>query len=441
MKKRGFGRALGIYAIVLILLFAAALGVFWFFMASYERSRPANAVADYIASRDGAFWRDGLEDAIAHGGPFDIRDASPEDYGIELSGGFAVSSRREGGEGESYMLSVGGADICRLTLKETGRAGFGFSTWAAATAEFIAGNARSLRVLAPENAVVTINGVEVPADMVVERGVPFDMAPERPFDLVPDGLLYEVNDLRGPVEVAAFSEGEALKALDSGGAGLVFRPNAPHTLRCCVPAGAVVSVNGTELPEEYFNCAETELLSDFERYLGEGGAAFCVCAGLMSAPEVSAGLDGAELVPVELSGGLVSFIPGSDKKPPDDKRAAAENFVRAYVNYMIDLDDDPVENLKTLGWYLLPGTDLSNRLWLTQDALRWVASNSLSYERLDVRDYIPLGERAFLCTADYDVIIYTGYTPRRTVAQTVILFVLHEGAWKAAGMLTDGNVE
>lgn len=440
-KRSGFWKAFLIYALVLLVVFAAALTVFWFYIASFEKSRPELTAKEYTDVQSADFWRKGVAEAIRAGNEFERKELSAKDYGIDLSDGFELSQRREKSpdeNSESYVLSVGGANIARLTLKKSGSAGFGFSTWVVAKCEFLAGNARTLTIVAPDYAVVTVNGVAVPEKYITDRESVFEVETEHPFDRMPSGVTYTVADLHGPLEAKADDgEGTELKAGEPKGGAITFLPAALRSFRCCAPAGTEVRVNGEALPDSYANVQISDMMEELSRYM-DNSAVFYSCDGLMSEPELScADAQGRELEPIIMDDGLISFVPESSALLPLDMTPTVEGFIRSYVAFSANLEDDIEKNYERLAAYLVSGTELASRIYQTQEALYWVGGASVRYNSLDIHDYIPLGSGCAACLVDYDIVNRTGYENREVKARCTLIMIHTGGYWHAAGMVVE----
>lgn len=438
MKKRSvFWKFLLIYCLVLLLIIAAGLAVLWKFMDSYENSRPLNTAENYVRSHDFEYWSQGAASAVG-AGKFDVRNATLEDYGVtvDINRMSCVSAGREG-DRCWYTVKSAGSDIARLTLSEGGSAGFGMKLWNVDACDFMAGKAASLRVVIPERAVLSVNGVTVDSSYITDEHAQLSCEPEVSFDTAPQGTEYTVTDLRGPAELTVTDgSGKRLEPLDTDGSVVQYAPAADISVKLMVPAGSTVSANGADITGQYLE-EPGNILSGLAA-CAPGSAEFYSLENLMSHPDIKVlSSDGEELLPAIKGGGRICYMPGADKKLPENFDAFVLNFAHAYITFSTNYGGEPMENYKKLSPYLLPDTELFGRLTDTVGNLVWAKTSGVDYNSLTAQDYIPLGDSCCICTMEYDITNHAAAGIRNISAACELLIVRDgDGEWKVADMVT-----
>ena len=133
-KSSRFGLAFGIYTAVLALVLIAGCVLLWFYLGSYEATRPEQVMQDFSEMADEAYWSDAISGAFTVGEtPFETRDELMEELCLSVLRDNPMEWREDEGysaDNMVYMVSAGGVDFCRVTLDEVaenGDAGFGFT--------------------------------------------------------------------------------------------------------------------------------------------------------------------------------------------------------------------------------------------------------------------------------------------------------------------------
>ena len=103
-----FAKGLGIYALVLLAFIAAGLLFFWFFIRSYERTRPATIVKQYMARLDEDYLATHAQDFFAS-----------LDEGVQ-SRGESVARIRQAVESASYAMRPQESDRSRTYVLRSG---------------------------------------------------------------------------------------------------------------------------------------------------------------------------------------------------------------------------------------------------------------------------------------------------------------------------------
>lgn len=442
MKKKGrFGRSLLIYTAVLAVIIIAGLIVLWRFMDAYELSQPDNTVNDFVESKDTSFWADGVDAAIADGGgEFDLKTATAADYGINITDSSKITCSSDGSDGGTiyYAVKADGVSVCRLALAQGESVGFGMSKWTISSYEFEAGDATTLRVIAPSDAAVTINGVEVTEKYATNKAAEIECELEIAFDVCPTGTEYTVTGLRGPLELAVTdSAGNALDPVGNDKGLVCYAPKGEYSFNFYASADAVVSVNGTDITGQYTSETDTELCDGFSEYMTSPVTEYS-CDKLMCEPQITVtDALGNAIEPVIMSGGGKYYVSGASAALSDELNTFVEGFARAYITFSTNLNKSPYSNYSALSTYLLSGTELETNLYNTIANIVWVSSTQIEYQSLSAYDYVPRGDGCFSCTVSYEITNHAG-SGTRDIASSFTLLAVRDsgGAWKVASMIT-----
>lgn len=176
-KKHGFGFTMLIYGLVLILIVAAGLFVFWKFIAEYEASRPNQTADKFIASIDESVVREASADFVDSLN----RDFQSEDeiYAIineYVSSGFSyVKMVSESTDDDIiYMLVANSKDVGRFEIKPAESGKFGFNFWEITGAEmYFPQLLTSSYIDVPAGYTVSINGHALDEKYITDDSVEY----------------------------------------------------------------------------------------------------------------------------------------------------------------------------------------------------------------------------------------------------------------------------
>lgn len=218
-KKHGFLKFLGIYALVLLGIAALALVVFYLYIGTYERTRPATVMEAYTGSLtvDRLLELDG--DFLA---ALDRNVQSEEEARACLEQvledlSFARRYAAAGAEAEAayvYALESQGQIIGNVSLSETGGSQMGFSVLQVSRESVdLAPLCQETEFVLPEDYKVFCNGAQLPESSVVERGIPYALL-EAFYDSgypMPSLMRVKAGPYLGQPELEVFnSQGEKL---------------------------------------------------------------------------------------------------------------------------------------------------------------------------------------------------------------------------------------
>ncbi len=152
---------------------------------------------------------------------------------------------------------------------------------------------------------------------------------------------------------------------------IALQATPEFTLNVTMPAGAFLSVNGVDVPEENYLEVESDFqLSQTERlFMAQPMARQCVISGLYCPPKITVtDAEGNVLEPYETPApdhaDQTYIFPIADTKEPDQglvDRVTALTY--AYMDYVINTRCELDANLANLSGYLLPGSPVSNLMY------------------------------------------------------------------------------
>ena len=210
-RKLSFGKGLAIYALVLLLLGAAALAVFYHYMDLYEQTRPAKIARDYVQSLT---VDDLMEKDEALLSSLDSHIQSREEVRAFLSEALPELSyaRHFDGsdqEGYVYALEYQGELVGRFTLTETGQESMGLAQLRVSQVSFDwSPFCHEAEFVVPEDYTVSCNGVVLDESYITQTGVHYSLLEEfydGRYEL-PTLVSYRSGRYIGDVETAVLDE-------------------------------------------------------------------------------------------------------------------------------------------------------------------------------------------------------------------------------------------
>ena len=176
-RKPGFGFWLFLYALILIMLAAAGLVMFYRYMAEYEQTRPATAAkayvdgltADYLLAHDEAFF-------ASLDGNIQSREEMRAFVQSVLDGMSYARSYGGQQEGLVYALESNGRVFGTFTLSETGRTNMGLTELSVTDESFDwALFCSETEATIPEGYMLSCNGAVLDDSYIVETGIHYQL--------------------------------------------------------------------------------------------------------------------------------------------------------------------------------------------------------------------------------------------------------------------------
>ncbi len=458
-KKRRltWPRFLLIWTLVLLAVGTIACVNFYRYAAVYERTRP-EPVMDALLARSKDEWKADLRAALPEDGEgFEDMDALFDQYfeanlrSAELR--YRPDLARTDAEHAVFLVSAGRQPIAEVTLrpKADAKRSFGRCEWELERLDCLDFRqslaAVTLEIDAPRDAALTLNGIPIGEESLSgEAGEPPHLTPlEARFEGPGAYVRYRIEGLRGELNVAD-AEGRAFLQADTGDASrirLVLDETGRNAFALEAPAEAVVSVNGAILGEEDaaggFDLTRDLPLPEGVSYRTRDYRA----QGLYAEPELRAvGKNGEELSAVAGGNGTLYFFYPDDPAVPEEARAAAEEYFRAFLAYSAAGSARHTAYRELLG-RILPDTELYRYVEDSSDAMFWASKTEIDYRELSFDHFHALSEDCVFCTVSFsaDVTAGTWYGKlnydTRSGYQLVLVRV--DGVWLAAAQANLGD--
>ena len=409
----GFGKAMLVYCIVLIVAVAAALAVFWKYLEAYEFTRPERVMAQFEQMADESYWKTAIESSFSvTPTEFETKSALVDELCLDLirEGDMSyVKDEEYTEEAPVYLVYVGGTELCRVYLSPQlgGEAGFGLEYMSIDKVELLAGfispEPRTLSITAPADATVTVNGITVSENYLSSEPVDASYLPELEPEATELLCRYDISGIYGTVEIGATSaSGEVLEAESSDENGAVFALGEGElSVKICAPEGSSVSVNGVELDESYKT--GEKLTAAFLEGLEDYGTApeleVWEVSGLHLEPEISAeGEGGAELgAPIAQDGATV-YLPASDEELESAQAGYSETFFGLYAAFESNLNDKIDTNYYNMLSYLYGSLPLATRL-ASEYSARTPAGGvtDTDYDKYELGSFQYYGDNCYGC--------------------------------------------
>ena len=201
------------------------------------------------------------------------------------------------------------------------------------------------------------------------------------------------------------------------------------------PEDVKVCVNGAELTKEDATGAAKDLTEGLEEYTG--GKTYPVLTyelkGLYLPPEVTVA-EGQKGSILATTGD--SFYVFADDGNDEERKAAAEGYFEAYMNYSAYSFQSG--NYYALLGKILPGTELYNYVANSRAAMIWASATKTEYKDLRYENIHRISDDCFVCTISYDAEMqasswYKRYNYELKNAYRVV-FVKRGDVWLAAKM-------
>lgn len=454
-----FWKGVIIFAAVFILLIAAALVVFWNYIAAFDRSLPETAVRNFIDAAGEAYWLDGVKSAAyLNVSEFEDEGAIVDKFLLSAIEGKEFSFRKYTAEYTDevpvYIISAGSTDFCRVELSpvEGRSAGFGMKLWQVSKVEllesFLKLESRTVRLNVKEDSSVRLNGIEVGRDYVLPDSDSY--VADYCIEGIYDDYTLEVLDAGGEPEEPVSVSGDSYFFPVPGKAEFTFNISAP--------SGAVVTVGGVTLAEDsivstggaypVFDSVEELLTLD----ILDDDVSDALTKALENQPTVTvyrysvydyekpavaaAFADGSTVEGTENADGGYTFMPHSGAEPDEEAAQRAEEFIRRYVNFSANIGNQAWVNLEALRPYLLQGSELYNRIVNAADAMTLVDNATVTYDYMELGDFISYGGILTTCRVSFGLINTTSYDTRQVDSCYDLALLYVNGAWRVVSMVT-----
>jgi len=456
-RRRGRRRwrwFLAIWALFLLLAGAAGCFVLYQYLESYEISRPEHIMDDLMAATTPEQWYahalDGFDPELSR---FDDAEAIFDAYYDAALADASYTYRKDAAnsadDAPAYVVRAGSVELCRVTLKAVGDAGFGMYLWDTGDYETVFSlsslQSMAVEIDAPADQTVFLNGVELGKEYLVDEAVPCPDVTEleKRFTEQPTFVRYRVDTMYGNIHVTD-SEGNTLATTDCDAENTVryLLPETDfHSVTITAPSDVTVTIGGAQLSAEDVTRSDPGVLEDMDAYTGDDAYETVIYQidGLYTQPEITAvDKDGHALQPV-INGEnaeKITFFHVHDEELYEKTHKRVEEFFNRYMRYSQQAYSDA--NYYNLLDCILEGTELYSYIRDSVDAMYWASATEITYEELTFTDFSALNDNAFTCTIRYKADMaakawYESYTYGLQNAYQM-LFVQVDGVWYAAAM-------
>lgn len=441
-RHSGFARALILYTVVLVVAAVAVMAVLWKYLEAYEFTRPENVMSQFEQMADEQYWETAITSSFAvTPSEFETKSQLEDELCLSLLRDGTMTYVKDEAYTDAapvYLVSVNGVELCRVYMSPQagGEAGFGLQYMSInkveLLADFIAPAARSITITAPVGATVTVNGIAVSESYLSDAAPDTSYLPELEQNAADLLCCYEIANIYGTVEIAATAaNGDTLVAEKSDENGAVFAlPEGELSYTIYAPVGAMVSVNGVELDENYKKTGEDMTLSLFEGLENYGTAPEMEAwevGGLHQTPEITAADEsGTALSAPYLQDGVYVFQPAADEELAASQQQYAETFYNLYAAFEANRDEKIDTNYYNILPYMYGGTPLGTRLaseYSSRQPSGGVAAGS--YDSVEVTGFVPYGDNLYTCT----VLLYND---DELAGSCAVAFIKASGKWYAA---------
>lgn len=413
-KKNVFLRAFLIYCAILLVAVASLLVVFYQFLSAYESARPEHAVESFFVENGKQYCLDALSEQIASGyNAFSDTGASLADFGIDETG--ELTWRASSGDDfcQYYDLRIGGKTVGRASVVPDASVGFGMHTWCVENCTFSAGKDQTLTLYVPIDCTATVNGVAVD-DAYLTGTTQAEVTFSQDFDIAPLYSIYQIDAMRGPVEVKAYDmDGTELDPVRVTESEVAFTCPKPYALDFWTAQNALVEINGVDVTDCYSETIGDQLSDAVE-------LRHYVFTDLYTEPYLAVLVDGEAVNAVELSLGAC-FIPNASATVSDEIAAFTDRFIHVYVDYVANKNDKAENNFYYLHTCLVKDTPFYKTCRASIEGISWADTDDLTYHETGCYDLIPLPDGGYVCHITYHVSYLFSGTLRDITADNVIL--------------------
>jgi len=256
-----FWRGYIVFTVVLLVIVAVGLGVFYDFIRAYELSQPEHAAEEFVRSFDDNQLAEWIrEEASSLTLTYESADIAAQALirtASELEDDYSWQ-REYGTASDVPIFRLMRQDVCvgRFTLKESKDGKYGFSTWSAdkgnAVLDTLAEETGTYTVYAPADAIVYVNGIEARGKDCVSQNAVYPYLHSMDKKDAIRAAVYSVIGLFEEPTITCIRNGEVCAAETEDG---ITRFRVPedqfpkYIIRA--PHGAEITVNGQPLTEDY----------------------------------------------------------------------------------------------------------------------------------------------------------------------------------------------
>ena len=255
---------------------------------------------------------------------------------------------------------------------------------------------KTVKITAPKYAVVSLNG-SVLTDAFISGYAASEIDD---FGQTVDLVEYGVPTAKGNINVTATLNNSSLQVYSLASGYEVAIPTFDCTVT--VPHGASLYANGEKADSGFIYSDNAPWTSDFISLSEFPTAIEYRFEALYTMPEFTAEFNGESLGAIK-SGTVISFIPASNEELKSEHATTAENFIKQYLHYTTQGEENTRENLDRLLTLVVPGSVLYKNLEESYRGYTYIDAQQLEIEYIKADNFIPLGENAFTCEISYKI--------------------------------------
>lgn len=254
---------------------------------------------------------------------------------------------------------------------------------------------RTLRIIAPENATVRIDGARVPSLFITGT----DGMPDT-FGATADVVCYTVPTVAGKGVVTVTEQGKLLQT-ETVNEYVSAKPLS-ESVTVRIPPTAVLYANGVAVETKFVTDMHAPLLSDFAEVRGYPEAHTYVIEGLYSVPVFTA-TDGDTPLTAVNDDGVTVFVHAASEDLQAEYTDSAKQFINAYLYYTTQGYSNTRRNLNAVKDLVANPSPLYTNLERSYVGYSWIAPQAMTVETLTVDNFVPYGENAFTCDLYYKI--------------------------------------
>jgi len=439
-KRIGFFTVLVIIFILLLAAIGGGAVYFWGYINDFEASRLEHVIEHLQENIDYEFWEQHAEGALlSRLSEFESGGASPLQPHLDKIRGVRYIYRQKSDENTPetpvFILRAGALDIGIVRFIATQSIGHGFSLWEVGSVEFLESFvdtfSRRIVITASQNALVTVNGVEVSDKYLV------DCEYEH-------GATYSIDGIYGDVGISVYEFDGTESEIAHEENGWYFYPiTIPFSreYNMVIPQDCLILVDGEPvssdkitdsgiIPDIFSGIVDQ---SEIPSYMYRYEFSF---DGLYVEPVVSAvDVQGRDLLLKSADNSGLVYIEDFSPEYRETHTPTVESFIRAYVNFAANVGGNIGGNVSNLNNYVLRNSELYRRIQATRAAMVWVGGITVIYNELKIDNFRPYGNGFFSCEVFYNITNRTSYGNRELEGCFEVLFQLSGGRWLAINMV------
>lgn len=206
-----------------------------------------------------------------------------------------------------------------------------------------------------------------------------------------------------------------------------------------VPATLQVSVCGNALSEKHItdNSIPYPLLEKFYEDYSLPYLCTYTAGPFLGTPQIRITDSTGKEITLAEDTDFSDFLPQCTDAQKKDLDDAADSFVRKYVDFVSEANDDTSGNYSRLCALLVPNSDLHKRVHGILDGLLWVSDRHASLESMEIHKYIQLEDNRYLCQLTYVINTRTNAGATRSENHVTVIFQNTASGLKAEMMVNE----